>query len=137
MWDMVRRLRDKGVTIILTTHYIEEAEEMADRIGVIDDGQIILIDEKHALMERLGRTRVTIGLAKPLNTLPRELALEGLALAEDGASLVLTLSGKGDGATGAAALIKHLFVAGIDFRSIDTSRSSLEEIFVGLVEKQA
>ncbi|MBB4613381.1 ABC transporter ATP-binding protein [Novosphingobium taihuense] len=137
MWDMVRRLRERGVTIILTTHYIEEAEEMADRIGVIDGGKIILIDEKHALMERLGRTRVTVGLAAPLDTLPPELADEGLALTEDGASLVLTLTGEGDGAAGAADLIKRLFAAGIDFRSVDTARSSLEEIFVGLVEKQA
>lgn len=137
MWEMVRRLRDKGVTIILTTHYIEEAEEMADRIGVIDGGQIVLIDEKHAIMERLGRTRVTIGLVSPLNELPPELAFEGLSLADDGTSLVLTLTGEGDGAADAAELIKGLVAAGIDFRSVDTARSSLEEIFVGLVEKQA
>lgn len=137
MWEMVRRLRDKGVTIILTTHYIEEAEEMADRIGVIDGGQIVLIDEKHAIMERLGRTRVTIGLVSPLNELPPELAFEGLSLADDGTSLVLTLTGEGDGAAGAAELIKGLVATGIDFRSVDTARSSLEEIFVGLVEKQA
>lgn len=137
MWEMVRRLRDKGVTIILTTHYIEEAEEMADRIGVIDAGRIVLIDEKHALMERLGRTRVTIGLAAPLRALPPELAHDGLALADDGASLVLTLTGQDDGTTGAADLIKRLVAAGIDFRSVATARSSLEEIFVSLVEKQA
>lgn len=137
MWEMVRRLREKGVTIILTTHYIEEAEEMADRIGVINDGQIILIDEKHAIMERLGRTRVTIGLPAPLTALPPELVDERLALSEDGTSLVLTLTGEGDGATGAADLIKRLSAAGIDFRSVETTRSSLEDIFVDLVEKQA
>jgi ABC-2 type transport system ATP-binding protein len=137
MWEMVRRLRDQGVTIILTTHYIEEAEEMADRIGVIDDGRIILIDEKHALMEKLGRTRVTIGLAAPLEALPSELADERLVLADDGASLVLTLNGEDDGARGAADLIKRLVAAGLDFRTIDTSRSSLEDIFVDLVEKRA
>ena len=137
MWEMVRRLREKGVTIILTTHYIEEAEEMADRIGVINDGQIILIDEKHAIMERLGRTRVTIGLPAPLTALPPELVDERLALSEDGTSLVLTLTGEDDGATGAADLIKRLSAAGIDFRSVETTRSSLEDIFVDLVEKQA
>lgn len=137
MWEMVRRLREKGVTIILTTHYIEEAEEMADRIGVINDGQIILIDEKHAIMERLGRTRVTIGLPAPLTALPPELVDERLALSEDGTSLVFTLTGEGDGATGAADLIKRLSAAGIDFRSVETTRSSLEDIFVDLVEKQA
>lgn len=137
MWEMVRRLREKGVTIILTTHYIEEAEEMADRIGVINDGQIILIDEKHAIMERLGRTRVTIGLPAPLTALPPELVDERLALSDDGTSLVLTLTGEDDGATGAADLIKRLSAAGIDFRSVETTRSSLEDIFVDLVEKQA
>lgn len=137
MWEMVRRLRDKGVTIILTTHYIEEAEEMADRIGVINNGKIILIDDKHAIMERLGRTRVTVGLAAPLNALPPELADERLSLTDDGASLVLTLTGEGDGATGAADLLKRLVAVGIDFRSVDTARSSLEDIFVDLVEKRA
>ena len=137
MWEMVRRLRDKGVTIILTTHYIEEAEEMADRIGVIDDGRIILIDEKHALMQKLGRTRVTIGLTAPLHALPAALTDERLVLADDGASLVLTLAGEDDGATGAAELIKQLVAAGLDFRSVDTKRSSLEDIFVDLVEKRA
>jgi ABC-2 type transport system ATP-binding protein len=137
MWDMVRRLRDQGVTIILTTHYIEEAEEMADRIGVIDEGRIILIDEKHALMEKFGRTRVTIGLTAPIAALPPALADERLVLADDGGSLVLTLAGEDDRATGAADLIKRLVAAGLDFRSVDTTRSSLEDIFVDLVEKRA
>ncbi|MBB3859991.1 ABC-2 type transport system ATP-binding protein [Novosphingobium hassiacum] len=137
MWAMVRRLRDNGVTIILTTHYIEEAEEMADRIGVIDGGKIILIDEKHALMERLGRTRVTVGLATPLTALPADFADEGMALTDNGTSLTLTLTGEDDSATGAADLIKRLVAAGLDFRSVETTRSSLEDIFVDLVEKQA
>jgi ABC-2 type transport system ATP-binding protein len=137
MWEMVRQLRDQGVTIILTTHYIEEAEEMADRIGVIDDGRIILIDEKRALMEKLGRTRVTIGLTTPLDAVPSALADERLVLADDGSSLVLTLTGEDDGATGAADLIKRLVAAGLDFQSVDTTRSSLEDIFVDLVEKRA
>ena len=136
MWEMVRRLRDQGVTIILTTHYIEEAEEMADRIGVIDGGKIILIGEKHALMEKLGRTRVTIGLCERLEALPESLADERLVLAEDGLSLVLTLTGEADGATGAADLVKQLVAQGIGFRSIDTARTSLEDIFVDLVEKR-
>jgi ABC-2 type transport system ATP-binding protein len=136
MWEMVRRLRDRGVTIILTTHYIEEAEEMADRIGVIDGGTIILIEEKHALMEKLGRTRVTIGLTKPLDAVPPALADEHLALADDGRSLVLTLKGDNAGATGAADLVKRLCADGIDFHSIDTVKSSLEDIFVDLVEKR-
>ena len=136
MWEMVRRLRDGGVTIILTTHYIEEAEEMADRIGVIDGGKIILIEEKHALMEKLGRTRVTIGLAEPMDAVPPALADERLTLADDGRALVLTLMGEQDGAVGAADLVKRLSAAGIAFRSIDTARSSLEDIFVDLVEKR-
>ncbi|MBC2667022.1 ABC transporter ATP-binding protein [Novosphingobium flavum] len=136
MWDMVRRLREQGVTIILTTHYIEEAEEMADRIGVIDQGEIILIEEKHALMEKLGRTRITIGLKEPLAAIPPMLADERLALAGDGRTLVLTLMGEGEGAQGAADLIKRLGAEGIDFTTIDTVKSSLEDIFVDLVGKR-
>jgi ABC-2 type transport system ATP-binding protein len=137
MWEMVRRLREQGVTIILTTHYIEEAEEMADRIGVIDHGEIILIDEKRALMEKLGRTRVTIGLAAPLDCLPPALAAdEHIALAEDGRSLVLTVAGAKDGAKAAAELVKRITAAGLDYASIDTTRSTLEDIFVDLVEQR-
>lgn len=137
MWDMVRKLRDQGVTIILTTHYIEEAEEMADRIGVIDGGRIILIEEKHALMAKLGRTRVTIGLTAPLTAIPAALADEHLALSEDGSALVLTVAGANDGARAAAELVKRLAQAGVDFVSIDTVRSTLEDIFVDLVEKRS
>jgi len=136
MWDMVRKLREQGVTIILTTHYIEEAEEMADRIGVIDGGKIILIEEKHALMAKLGRTRVTVGLAAPLDRLPPALADEHLALSDDGGSLVLTVAGAQDGGHAAAELVKRLGAAGVDFISINTARSTLEDIFVELVEKR-
>jgi len=137
MWEMVRHLRDQGVTIILTTHYIEEAEDMADRIGVIDRGEIILVEEKHALMRKLGRVRVTIGLREPLAILPPALADDRLTLADDGEALVLTLSGdSGDTDAGAADLVKRLSAAGIDFRSIETSRSSLEDIFVDLVGRK-
>ncbi len=137
MWEMVRKLREQGVTIILTTHYIEEAEEMADRIGVIDGGKIILIEEKDALMEKLGRTRVTVGLTTPLAGLPPELVDEHLALSDDGGSLVLTVAGSSDGARAAAELVKRLTSAGIDFSAIETTRSTLEDIFVDLVEKRA
>ncbi len=136
MWEMVRKLREQGVTIILTTHYIEEAEEMADRIGVIADGKIILIEEKRALMEKLGRTRVTIGLKAALAALPPELADEHLALAQDGLSLVLTVTGEHDGAAATADLVKRIAAAGIDFAAIATTRSTLEDIFVDLVEKR-
>jgi ABC-2 type transport system ATP-binding protein len=137
MWEMVRRLRDKGVTIILTTHYIEEAEEMADRIGVIDQGQIILIDDKTALMEKLGRTRVTVGLPDRLDTVPAGLGDEHLTLADDGMSLTLTIAGENQGTSAAADFVKRLTAAGIDFTSIETGRSTLEDIFVDLVEKRA
>jgi ABC-2 type transport system ATP-binding protein len=137
MWAMVRKLREQGVTIILTTHYIEEAEEMADRIGVIDGGRIILIEEKHALMEKLGRTRVTVGLSAPLAEIPPALADEHLALSEDGRSLVLTVTGADDGARAAAELVKRIAAAGIGFSSIATVQSTLEDIFVDLVGKRA
>ncbi len=136
MWEMVRKLRQQGVTIILTTHYIEEAEEMADRIGVIDGGEIILIEEKHALMAKLGRTKVTVGLTAPLASIPSSLTDENLALSDDGDTLVLTVAGAEDGARAAAELVKRLTMAGIDFVSVDTTRSTLEDIFVDLVEKK-
>jgi ABC-2 type transport system ATP-binding protein len=137
MWEMVRRLRDKGVTIILTTHYIEEAEEMADRVGVIDKGEIILVEEKHSLMRRFGRTRVTIGLKAPLDR-ARLPAGEQYQLSDDGTELVMTMSGEGEHEEqGVADLVKWLGAEGIDFRTIDMSRSTLEEIFVDLVRNRA
>ena len=109
---------------------------MADRIGVIDGGKIILIEEKHALMEKLGRTRVTVGLATPLASLPPALVDEYIALSDDGKALVLTVTGADDGARAAAELVKRLTTARIDFTSIETTRSTLEDIFVELVEKR-
>ncbi len=136
MWTMVRRLRDHGVTIILTTHYIEEAEEMADRVGVIDKGEIVLVEEKAALMSKLGRTKVTVCLASPLPALPRGLEDKRLALAGDGMTVTLTLAGDVGGG-GVADLLKKLLAAGVDFTTVETSRSSLEDIFVDLVGKKS
>ena len=140
MWAMVRRLREAGVTIILTTHYIEEAEEMADRIGVINKGEIILVEDKHALMKTLGQTRVQITLTQPL-TAPPDIGREA-QLSEDGLSLSFTLNGEGpdktdDQDTGVAEALKSLMAQGIDFSGVNAERSSLEDIFVNLVEDRA
>jgi ABC-2 type transport system ATP-binding protein len=136
MWKMIGHLRDEGVTIILTTHYIEEAEEMADRIGVINKGEIILVEEKHALMRKLGQTRVTIGLKAKLDA-PPDIPQE-LALSADGETLIFTLTGEGDSEDASVAdVLKALMDKQIDFKSVNTKRSSLEDIFVDLVEKKA
>jgi ABC-2 type transport system ATP-binding protein len=136
MWEMVRKLRERGTTIILTTHYIEEAEEMADRIGVIDKGKIILVEEKHALMKKLGRAELRVELKSPLDELPPELAAWPLSLSDDGLVLTLVMSGEADEEdASAAAFIKRLAAENIDFKSIDMKRSSLEDIFVSLVGK--
>ena len=140
MWAMVRRLREAGVTIILTTHYIEEAEEMADRIGVINKGEIILVEDKHALMKTLGQTRVQITLTQPLNA-PPDIGREA-QLSEDGLSLSFTLNGEGpdktdDQGAGVAEALKSLMAQGIDFSGVNAERSSLEDIFVNLVEERA
>ncbi len=135
MWEMVRQLREKGVTIILTTHYIEEAEDMADRIGVINQGEIILVEEKHALMRRLGQTRVTIGLKAPLAAIPPDLCNQPLSLSEDGLSLSYIQQGDDDHEGGLAELVKTLSAQGLDFRTVNTERSSLEDIFIDLVGK--
>ncbi|WP_116810251.1 ABC transporter ATP-binding protein [Steroidobacter cummioxidans] len=132
MWDMVRALRDSGVTIILTTHYIEEAEEMADRIGVISNGQIILIEEKNTLMRKLGRKQLTLHLQAPLQQIPAQLANRQLELSPDGTQLIYTFDTQAD-ATGIASLLRQLSEHGIDFKDLHTSESSLEEIFVSLV----
>ncbi len=138
MWEMVRRLRQDGVTIILTTHYIEEAEEMADRIGVIDKGRIVLVEEKQALLRNLGQTQVTIGLKQPMAAVPAGLGEWPLTLAADGLSLSFVVAGEAAGEDGGVAeLLKRLGVLGVDFRSFDMSRSSLEDIFVELVRKRA
>jgi ABC-2 type transport system ATP-binding protein len=136
MWKMIGRLREQGVTIILTTHYIEEAEEMADRIGVINKGEIILVEEKHALMRKLGQTRVTIGLKSKLDA-PPDIP-QKLDLAADGETLTFTLTGEGDAENASVAdVLKALMDRQIDFKSVSTKRSSLEDIFVDLVEKKA
>ena len=134
MWDMVRRLRENGVTIILTTHYIEEAQEMADRVGVIR-GEIILVEEKHALMEKLGKRRLALTLKTPLAAVPSGLEAYALELAEDGRKLVHTY-GKQDGGD-ISLLLRALAERGVEFTDLNTSESSLEEIFVSLVHAQS
>jgi ABC-2 type transport system ATP-binding protein len=135
MWEMVRSLRETGVTIILTTHYIEEAEEMADRIGVISKGEIILVEDKAALMRKLGKKQLALHLQTKLDSIPAELAGYHLDLADDGKELVYTFDAQGD-RTGIAALMRQLSELGIDFKDLQTSQSSLEEIFVNLVRSR-
>lgn len=135
MWEMVRRLRESGVTIILTTHYIEEAQEMADRVGVIRKGEIILVEEKHALMEKLGKRRLALTLKTPLAAVPPGLEAYALELAEDGRKLVHTY-GKQDGGD-ISLLLRALAERGVEFTDLNTSESSLEEIFVSLVHAQS
>ena len=136
MWEMVRSLRATGVTIILTTHYIEEAEEMADRIGVISKGEIILVEDKATLMNKLGKKQLTLHLQRRLDSIPDELAGNQLELSNDGNELVYTFDAHGD-RTGIAALMRQLSELGIDFKDLQTSQSSLEEIFVSLVRSRA
>jgi ABC-2 type transport system ATP-binding protein len=137
MWAMVRRLREGGVTIILTTHYLEEAEEMADRIGVIDRGEIILVEEKRALMRNLGRTTVTIGFKQPLLTVPPNFFERTASLSPDGLTLTVAFTGEEEEESGGVAdLIRRLAVSGVDFKSVDMNRSSLEDIFVSLVGRR-
>ncbi len=136
MWEMVRGLRESGVTIILTTHYIEEAEEMADRIGVINHGEIVLVEEKTRLMEQLGKKQLKLQLQQPLPSLPPDLADAPLELSSDGAELVYTFDTQGS-QTGIASLLRRLAEHGIDFKDLQSSQSSLEEIFVNLVRSRA
>ena len=135
MWEMVRALRESGVTIILTTHYIEEAEEMADRIGVINHGEIIIVDEKTALMKKLGKKQLTLHLQEPLQIIPDGLAGHPLELAADGHELVYTFDIQHEH-TGIATLMRRLNEHGIDFKDLHSSESSLEEIFVNLVRRE-
>lgn len=140
MWDVVRSLRDQGVTVILTTHYIEEAEEMADRIGVINDGEIVLVEEKTALMRQLGRKRLRLDLQTPLAAIPETLAHYPLSLVEDGHVLVYTYAAASDEHSTPAsisALLNDIEAAGVRFKDLHTEQSSLEEIFVNLVRKDA
>jgi ABC-2 type transport system ATP-binding protein len=135
MWQVVRDLRASGVTIILTTHYIEEAEEMADRISVINKGEIILTEEKGELMRKLGRKQLILHLQKPLGGVPPELAAHNLSLAADGSELIFNYDTRGE-RTGVTALLTDLNRAGIRFRDLQTTQSSLEDIFVGLVSER-
>ncbi|HXH31480.1 MAG TPA: ABC transporter ATP-binding protein [Bacteriovoracaceae bacterium] len=136
MWNMVRKLRETGVTIILTTHYIEEAEEMADRIGVINGGKIILVEGKSELMKKLGKKQLLLTLQSPLGKLPEGLAHFPLSLSPLGLELTYTFDSKAD-ETGIPLLMKQLSDAGITFKDIQTKETSLEEIFVQLVGRKA
>ncbi|MGH8213883.1 MAG: ABC transporter ATP-binding protein [Rhodanobacteraceae bacterium] len=132
MWNMVRRLRERGVTIILTTHYIDEAEEMADRVGVINNGELIVVEEKHALMRKLGKKQLTLHLHQPLEGIPESLSTYDLELAANGAELLYTYDTQAE-RTGITALLRDLAATSIGFRDLSTRQSSLEEIFVNLV----
>ena len=139
MWAIIDQMRDRGVTVILTTHYIEEAEEMADRVGIIRKGQIIMVDEKEAMMARLGRTEAHISLAQPLAELPPALAGYPIEIEEGGTSLCYRGGdGTGRGKEEVADVTKALIASGIDYKGIDIRESSLEDIFVSLLgEEQA
>jgi ABC-2 type transport system ATP-binding protein len=132
MWNMVRQLQGSGVTIILTTHYIEEAEEMADRIGVISKGELIVVEDKAVLMRKLGKKQLSLSLRAPLQRIPEALAGLALELTEGGAALLYTFDTQQE-ETGIAELLKRLAALGIEFKDLHSSESSLEEIFVSLV----
>jgi len=136
MWALVRKLRDEGVTIILTTHYIEEAEEMADRVGVINNGRILLVEDKAALMHKFGKRRLTLTLRKPMDGLPAALAEWTLALDESGRRLTYSFDADSQGA-GIPLLLRRLGELGVDFKDLDTSSSTLEDIFISLVGRAA
>jgi ABC-2 type transport system ATP-binding protein len=135
MWSLVRAMRESGVTIILTTHYIEEAEDMADRIGVINGGELILVEEKAALMRKLGKKQLTLHLQQRLDAIPEALAASHLTLANNGMDLVYTYDTQAE-RTGITALLQELNRAGIRFRDLETRQSSLEDIFVDLVRQE-
>ena len=132
MWELVRRLRDSGVTIILTTHYIEEAEEMADRIGVINQGKLILVEEKARLMNKLGKSELRVDLREPLSVLPSDLAPWNLGLSKDGHELTYTYDAQAED-NGIGALMRQLDTMGLAVKNLQTHKSSLEDIFVSLV----
>ena len=134
MWELVRQLRESGVTIILTTHYIEEAEEMADRVGVILKGELILVEEKTALMKKLGKKTLTLNLQDPLDALPPELAEWNLSLKAEGNELEYVFDSNAE-RTGVPSLLRKLSDLGIAFKDLHTSQSSLEDIFVSLVHR--
>ncbi|GAB3039811.1 ABC transporter ATP-binding protein [Oleiagrimonas citrea] len=132
MWEVVRGLRERGVTIILTTHYIEEAEQMADRVGVINKGRIMLVEDTAELMRKLGEKRLILQLSEPLERIPESLSAHRLELGADGHELIYTYDAQGE-RTGITGLLRELSAAGITFRDLSTKQSSLEEIFVNLV----
>jgi len=136
MWQMVRGLRDNGVTIILTTHYIEEAEEMADRIGVIRKGKLVLVEEKDQLMQKLGKKQLTLHLQNPITLIPGDLDGQPLELSADGNEIIYTYDTQKEH-TGIADVLRKLNAHGIDFKDMQSSESSLEEIFVSLVREQS
>jgi ABC-2 type transport system ATP-binding protein len=132
LWNVVRGLRDDGVTVILTTHYIEEAEELADRVGVINKGGLVLIEDKAVLMQKLGKKKLTLDLLKPLKTIPKSLAKYGLELKDEGRVLLYAYDTRNDRGT-ISALMKDLAAAKLDYKDLHTEQSSLEDIFMGLV----
>jgi ABC-2 type transport system ATP-binding protein len=136
MWEVVRKLRDSGVTIILTTHYIHEAEEMADRIGVINKGELILVEDKNELMRKLGKKQLTLQLSEAINFIPSTLDSHDLVLANGGSELVYTYDSQGP-RTGITHLLTDLAQAGIRFKDLETTQSSLEDIFVDLVRRDS
>ncbi|MDX2276275.1 MAG: ABC transporter ATP-binding protein [Hyphomonadaceae bacterium] len=136
MWEMVRGLRANGVTIILTTHYIEEAEEMADRVGVISKGELILVEEKHALMRKLGKKQLMLDLQAPLSAVPEGLNGYKVELADEGRKLIYTFDAQAS-ESGIAGLLRRLGELGVDFKDLHTEQSSLEDIFVSLVSNRA
>jgi ABC-2 type transport system ATP-binding protein len=135
MWNLVRGLRARGVTVILTTHYIEEAEEMADRVGVINKGSLILVEEKAALMRKFGKKQLTLHLQSPLAAIPAELAAWRLELEDDGLSLECTFDGGSD--AGIPLLLRKMSELSIPIKDLETHQSSLEDIFVSLVSERA
>jgi ABC-2 type transport system ATP-binding protein len=135
MWAMVERLRESGVTIILTTHYIEEAEEMADRVGVISKGALIVVEDKTELMKKLGKKRLTLNLQEPMAAVPAELAAWRLELAAAGNELEYTFDA--NASTGISSLLRRMGELGIAFKDLNTHESSLEDIFVSLVSERA
>jgi ABC-2 type transport system ATP-binding protein len=134
MWKLVHRLREGGTTIILTTHYIEEAEEMADRVGVINRGELLLVEEKTALMKKLGKREMDISLVEPMTVVPPELAEWDLTLADEGHKLRYVFDAQAE-RTGIPSLLRKVSELGIQFKDLDTSKSSLEDIFVDLVHR--
>ncbi|MCW3835186.1 ABC transporter ATP-binding protein [Sphingomonas canadensis] len=135
MWRLIGSLRERGTTIILTTHYIEEAEEMADRVGVIDKGQLLLVEQKDALMKKLGKREMHVTLAEPLDAIPAELADWQLTLEDEGHGLLYRFDAQAE-RTGIPSLLRRMSDLGIGFTDLDTSKSSLEDIFVDLVERR-